>query len=65
MFDRLFQHIRTGVRDAILGGFQDAHDELTRLVETGEPLPALESPDEASKANGKATSTRRKAATKG
>lgn len=41
MFDKLFQFIRAGVRDAILGGFQDAHDELAKLVETGEPI-ALE-----------------------
>ena len=38
MFDKLFQFIRQGVRDAILGGFADAHEELANLAETGNQL---------------------------
>ena len=38
MFDRLFQFIRDGVKTAILGGIQDARDELTAKVEAGQPL---------------------------
>ena len=54
MFDKLFSYIRNGVKEAILGGFQDAHEELSRLSETGEPI-AIED-----KTNDK-TATRRKA----
>lgn len=54
MFDKLFQFIREGVKNAILGGVQDAHAELVSKVEANEPL-VIEG-----HTNGKAT-TKRKA----
>lgn len=60
MFDRLFQFIREGVKTAILGGIEDAHDELAAKIETGEPLALEES------TNGQTTTkttTRKKSAT--
>ncbi|MCA9068761.1 MAG: hypothetical protein KDA84_07550 [Planctomycetaceae bacterium] len=57
MFDKLFAYIRNGVRDAILGGFQDAHDELAKLTETGDPITLEDHSDRP--LNGK-TNNRRK-----
>jgi hypothetical protein len=38
MFDRLFQFIRDGIKQAILGGIDDAQQELVHRVESKEPL---------------------------
>jgi hypothetical protein len=38
MFDRLFQFIRDGIKQAILGGIDDAQQELVHRIETQEPL---------------------------
>lgn len=38
MFETLFQFLRQGVKTAILGGIQDAQEELAGKLETHEPL---------------------------
>ncbi len=38
MFDRMFQFIRRGVRDAILGGIDDAQAEIAGRFEAREPI---------------------------
>jgi hypothetical protein len=38
MFDKLFSFIRQGIKQAILGGIDDAQQELVHRVESKEPL---------------------------
>lgn len=36
MFKNLFAYIREGVKNAVLGGIQDAHEEITLKLESPE-----------------------------
>lgn len=38
MFEKMFAWIREGVKNAVLGGIQDAHEEITLKLEASEPI---------------------------
>lgn len=38
MFKNLFAYIREGVKNAVLGGIQDAHEEITLKLEAPESI---------------------------
>ena len=61
MFDRLFQFIRRGIRDAILGGIDDAQAEIADRLEAREPL-TIEATPTTNGTNGKPKARRRAAA---
>ena len=51
MFEKLFSFIRSGVKNAILGGVDDAQAELQARIEHREPLTIDADPEP--KTNGK------------
>ena len=61
MFDKLFQFIRRGVYEAILGGIDDAQAEVSHRLEAREPL-TIEAQPTSNGTNGKAKARRRPAA---
>ncbi len=61
MLTRFFEHIRAGVKAAVLCGFQDAADELQERID-GESPKLIESPDSKPTTNGKTTRRRTAAA---
>lgn len=57
MFKNLFAYIREGVKNAVLGGIQDAHEEITGRLEAPEVV-TIETEAEA-KSNGHQTARRK------
>lgn len=57
MFDKFFTFIRRGVKEAILGGIDDANAEIRNRLEFREPITIEGEPE--TNGNGKATGRRK------
>ena len=54
MFEKLFQFIRVNVKNAILGGIEDAQAELQARIDLHEPITIEGPAEEEPRTNGRA-----------